>query len=379
LSKKIRLVTIISRMNVGGPAVLIDGLVKNLPSNEYEIYLITGACEDNEIDYLDIHKDMYSKINIVRINKMGRSILPHKDFGSLLQLVKIIRALNPDIIHTHTFKAGMLGRIAAKIARANAIVIHTFHGHLLYGYFHPAKTRIIILLEKFLARWSDVLVAVTSQIEQDLLRVGVGVGKRWEVIHPGVDQYSGKKINTQPFSLAWVGRFTSIKNPFLAVEIMAELELLRPGQYSLTMIGEGELWESVKEATRLRHLPISFPGWQSDVFPSLMQSEALLITSKNEGLPLVMLEAASVSKVTFSTNVGGVSEFLKDRLSGYFIESEPDLAAQTINREISQEARFRRVGAEAHASYNRGFSVSSFAKSHDRLYKSFLQRVRQND
>ena len=138
---------VIARMNVGGPAVLVADLMRNLDHRKFATLLVTGYCDENESDYLvEIAQDLAA----VRITGLGRSVSPLKDLGAFFLLINEIRKFKPDVIHTHTAKAGVLGRLAGLVARPQAKRIHTFHGHLLHGYFSWSKTRLVILLEKLL-------------------------------------------------------------------------------------------------------------------------------------------------------------------------------------------------------------------------------------
>ena len=142
MTNKTTVVHLVARMNVGGPAFLIDSLIKNLNNEKFRSILITGYCEMNEIDYLETHGKNYE---VYQVRDFGRSIGIKKDFKCLIELVRIIKKIGPDIVHTHTAKAGFLGRIAAFLAFSDIKIVHTYHGHLLHGYFSPMKTKLIIL------------------------------------------------------------------------------------------------------------------------------------------------------------------------------------------------------------------------------------------
>ena len=148
-SRPLRIVHVIARMNVGGPAILISALMDGLKNKDFESHLITGYCEENEVDYLQANK---LNLGETRIAGFGRSISIFSDLKSLLLIMKALRKAKPDIVHTHTAKAGVIGRITALIAVPRAKRIHTFHGHLLHGYFSPGKTKLVVLIEKLLAR-----------------------------------------------------------------------------------------------------------------------------------------------------------------------------------------------------------------------------------
>ncbi len=142
----IKVLQVIARMNVGGPAVIVADLMRGLDSSDFQQTLITGYCADNEADYLET---VATDVKATRIAGLGRSISPLADVKAFFALVALIKSEQPDVIHTHTAKAGVLGRIAAMMAGSKALRIHTFHGHLLHGYFSGWKTQLVITIEKF--------------------------------------------------------------------------------------------------------------------------------------------------------------------------------------------------------------------------------------
>ena len=144
-SRKIRLLRIIARVNIGGPAIQVTTLMNYIPENQVDQLLVTGTCEDGEADYFE-----FNGIDIERklIKGLGRSINVLSDFNALLQIRRIIKNFKPDIVHTHTFKAGTLGRLAALSFRKRPFLVHTFHGHLLHGYLNCFKLSILKTIEK---------------------------------------------------------------------------------------------------------------------------------------------------------------------------------------------------------------------------------------
>jgi glycosyltransferase involved in cell wall biosynthesis len=362
-------------MNVGGPAVLLAELVGGLPKAEFEHTLITGRCESNEVDYLDSHQ---LDSDVIYLNKVQRSLLPLSDIRSFFELVNLIRKLKPDVIHTHTSKAGALGRIAGKLAAPRAKIIHTFHGHLLYGYFSPFKTKLITSLEKLLAFITDELVAVTQQVKNDLLQAGIGHGNNWHVIRPGlaipahlskVESRNKLGIRVNTFSIAWVGRFTDIKDPLLAIRSLEKLLPEHLSKVQLTMAGDGELLQSCRDYVDKRNLPVEFVGWCNDISPLLYASDLLLISSKNEGMPVVIVEAALRGVPTLSTSVGGVGEFIKNGVSGYLAQNSDELGA-SLQRVITNEMQRMTIAKNAIVLSRAEFSRELFIAKHMELYRA---------
>ena len=183
MAQRIKVMQIIARMNVGGPAVIVAELMRGLDSSKFEQVLITGYCDETEADYLD---EVATDIKATRIAGLGRSVSPISDLKAFIGLVSTIRKFNPDVIHTHTAKAGVLGRLASIIAGRSATRIHTFHGHLLHGYFSGWKVKLVIAIEKFLAGKTDHLIAIGNEVKKDLLAVGVGKASQYSVFFPGL-------------------------------------------------------------------------------------------------------------------------------------------------------------------------------------------------
>ena len=174
---------IIARMNVGGPAVQVTGLVRGMSTSEFDHRLYTGFCAADEADYLETTaKD----VQAIRILGFGRRVNLTSDLRAFITLVKEIRDFKPQIIHTHTAKAGFSGRIASLISMQPSIRVHTFHGHLLNGYFGWFKRFLVILAEKFLATFTHQLLAVGDKVRQDLLAVGIGSPKKFDLMPPGL-------------------------------------------------------------------------------------------------------------------------------------------------------------------------------------------------
>lgn len=371
-----RVVSIISRMNVGGPAVLLSELVEKLPPSEFEHILITGRCLPNEIDFLATHP---FPGEIVFLESLRRTILPIGDLKSFFRLIALIRKLKPDLIHTHTSKAGFLGRIAARIGHPKTKVVHTFHGHLLYGYFNKSMRFQIIQFERFLSKLSNVLIGVTRQVRDELLGVGIGTTNKWRVIYPGISQYKTLDnsdfreklaIDDETLVVSWIGRFTDIKSPLLALESFKSACASSRQKLLLVMVGEGELFEQSKKYARDNSLNVRFMGWSSHVREILASTDLLVMSSKNEGMPIVILEAAASGCPTISTNVGGVSEFITDSKTGWLVAPTAlDLTAGILEATESLE-NLRAVGKNAKANFLQNFTLEKYVEDHLALYRS---------
>ena len=316
---------------------------------------------------------MQDAINEIQVSAMNRSLNPLKDLAAFISILRALYQLKPDIVHTHTSKAGLLGRIASKIAHPRAKVVHTFHGHLIYGYFARYKSIVFTIIEKVMSRFTDVAVAVTGETKKSLTSLGIGKNLSWRVIQIGVPiQNKPIKPLSEGFGLKilWVGRFTDIKDPFYALDAMKSISGKNDLQIELTMIGEGELFEKVKSSSV--NLPIKFTGWMLNPFENIKEFDLLLLTSKNEGLPLVMLEAANYGRATLSRNVGGVGEFIKDGQSGYMVSGDSYKMAEKLKEIAQNKNSLKDVGLAANKLLGAEFSVEIMADKYFSLYSGLI-------
>ena len=174
---------IITRLNTGGPAVFLDYLTQSMSDLNCENLIAYGYCESNESDYTESHK---FKAKLIKVNYLHRSLNPIDDIRTFFALRKIIKQNNPQVINTHTSKAGVLGRLAARSVNKNMPVVHTFHGHLIYGYFARYKSFVFTIIEKFMAKFTNSAVAVTGETKSSLTALGIGKKLNWQVIPIGI-------------------------------------------------------------------------------------------------------------------------------------------------------------------------------------------------
>ena len=359
---------IITRMNTGGPAVFLYHLTNAISKLDCESVIAYGYCENNESDYTDNHK---LNAQLIKIKSLHRSLNPVDDLRAFFQIRKVIKNVGPDLINTHTSKGGVLGRLAAKSVSGKIPVVHTFHGHLIYGYFARYKIYIFTLVERFLALFTDAAASITQETQDSLQGLGIGKKLKWQVIRLGIPvnhtTFLAPKNNNKT-NLLWVGRFTEIKDPSYAISVIQELEKLSPGKFDLTMVGGGELLE--ESTLKSKPLPITFTGWLDKPFESVGYFDLLLLTSKNEGMGLVMLEAANYSKATVARAVGGVSEFVTDNKNGFLVNGNADQMAIKINS-LSKEL-IDQAGKSCKLVLENEFTDKVMANNYLNLYKSLL-------
>jgi glycosyltransferase involved in cell wall biosynthesis len=250
-------------------------------------------------------------------------------------------------------------------------VVHTFHGHLIYGYFAKYKIFAFTLVERFLALFTDAAASITQETEDSLKKLKIGKKLKWQVIRLGIPvnqtTFLAPKSNSKT-NLLWVGRFADIKDPNYAILVMQELEKLSPGKFDLTMVGGGELLDQSKVTAK--SLPITFTGWLDKPFEAVGYFDLLLLTSKNEGMGLVMLEAANYSKATVTRSVGGVGEFVIDSKNGFLVSGNADQMAIKINS-LSNDV-IEQVGKNCKLVLENEFTDKVMASNYLKLYKSLL-------
>ena len=359
---------IITRMNTGGPAVFLDHLTNAMNDLGTQSTIAYGYCESNEADYTETHK---LNSELFKVKALHRSLNPFDDLKAFFALRRVIREINPDIVNTHTSKAGVLGRIAAKSISRNISVVHTYHGHLIYGYFAKYKTFVFTLIERFLALFTNAAVSITKETQTSLQKLKIGKKLKWNVIHLGipVNSTSFLPLNTGgKLKLLWVGRFTDIKDPAYAVKVIEELERLSPDKFELIMVGGGELFERIKKSAQ--NLPITFSGWLDKPFENSGYFDLLMLTSKNEGMGLVMLEAANYRKPTVAKSVGGVGEFIANGFNGLLINGGPAEMANRINSLKIED--ITKMGEASYQVLVEDFTDKVMANNYLNLYKSLV-------
>ena len=376
--RSVRVMHVIARMNVGGPAILVADLMRNADSSMFEQALVTGYCDENERDYLD---EVATDIEAVRIVGLGRSVSVTKDLLAFAGLIREIKRFNPDLIHTHTTKAGVLGRIAGLITKPSAQRVHTYHGHLLHGYFGSVKTHVVIVIEKFLGWISHGLISIGTNVMKDLLKVGIGSEGKFHVIFPGLKDLGViPKAQAQTelgldrgmLYLVFVGRLTQIKRPDRLVEIAAELKKDYPN-VRLLVVGAGELFDSTKNAAESQELPMTFYGWRHDIGRILCASDIAVLCSDNEGIPLVLIQAAQAGLPIVSTDVGSISDIVKHQEGGLLVGCSSVELVNGLKALIDDVDLRTRYGAAGRARAGELFSSMIMVKAHENLYQHLLK------
>ncbi len=344
-----RVVHVIARMNVGGPAELVVQLLRGLPDQA----LLSGDVDSGEADHLQLRAPGTPH---ERVPGLGRSVRPGDDVRALAFLVRELRRRRPDVVHTHTAKAGALGRVAAQMAGVPHLV-HTFHGHLLHGYFSPALTRAVVLTERALAARTDRIVAVGQRVRDDLLAARIGRADQYRVVPPGIEvapvdrDVARRALGVQGPAVSVVGRLIGIKRPD---RMLAVARLLPDITFLVT--GEGPLLEQTRAAAPPN---VRFLGWRADVTTVHAAADVALLTSDNEGMPVSLVEAALCGTPAVTTDVGSAREVVTGEVTG----RDPAELAAAVRRVLGQDLRER-----ARRSAQEQFGVQRMLDAHRALY-----------
>jgi glycosyltransferase involved in cell wall biosynthesis len=387
----IRVLRVIARLNVGGPALHVSYLSRELDRIGYETTLVAGRIGGSEGSMEYIADEL--GVEPLYVPELQREISPIADAIASRRLLKIIRDIRPDVLHTHTAKAGAVGRMAALMAgpARPRVVVHTFHGHVLRGYFSPAKTEAFRQLERWLARGSDALIAVSPEVRDDLVSLGVAPAGKIAVVRLGLD--FDARLATPPdarrrlrgelgvdgdaFVIAWLGRMTEIKRADDLLRAFARMREHRDDAV-LLMVGDGPLRGELE--TLARELGIAestrFTGFRGDVGSIYAAADVVALTSANEGTPVSVIEAQAAGLPVVSTDVGGVRDVVSDGESGFVVE-RGDVAgvSDRLERLALDPALRERMGVVGHGRATARYGVPRLVSDIDTLYRELLRQA----
>jgi glycosyltransferase involved in cell wall biosynthesis len=374
LGRPIKVLHVVTRMNTGGVAVLLDDLMSSFDPRFVEATLITGSCDETEEDYLSVRKQSY---RFIRVACLQKKFNPQNDIQSFLEIRRLIKSLQIEVIHTHTSKAGLIGRLAASTLKPRPVRVHTFHGHLLTGYFSSWKTKLVYSIEKILEMFTDSFVAMGSQVKNDLESIGLGKRAKFNVFFPGLPSrvFEPKSIARQGLGLTengtyilFVGRMTAIKRPDRLLDSIKEL-VKRKVDIQVLVAGDGELLAGLRDQVAEADLPIKFLGWRSDIPKLIAASDIAILTSDNEAVPLTLIEASMAGLPLVSTNVGSVSDVLINDLNGYLVDSEPAALADALQKLAIDPVLREIMGKAGRERATRYFSLEKMCADHTELYQ----------
>lgn len=379
----IRVVRIIARLNVGGPARQAILLTKRLDALGFESTLVTGRVGPDEGDMLP--EARRQGVEPVVIEGLGRAPSPLDDLRALGRLWRLLRRVRPRVVHTHTAKAGTLGRIAAVLAGV-PVRIHTFHGHVLHGYFGRVGSALVRATESALARITTRVVAVSEEVAGDLAvrhraipRAKIEVvplGLELDALY-GAERRRGElraELGIAPDAplLGFVGRLTAVKEPEVLIRAFARIAAAEP-RAILLVAGDGDRRSATEAAAARAGLGdrVRFLGWRDDLDRLWADLDLALLTSRNEGTPVALIEAAAAAVPAVATRVGGVPAVVLDGETGLLVPRGDDaaLAAAALSL-LRDPARRRAMGAAARARVRPRHGAAPLLRSLAALYRT---------
>ncbi len=384
----IRVLRVIARLNVGGPALHVAYLSSGLAERGYDTTLIAGDVAKGEESMAFVAEG--EGVEVVRLAGLSRSIAPLHDLAAALRLSAEIRRIRPHILHTHTAKAGAVGRLAAVLAGSARpqVVVHTYHGHVLRGYFGGFGTRVFRRIERTLASTSDALVAVSPQVRDDLVELGIAPARRFAVVRLGIDLEPRVGANVdrtelrrrlgigpERFVVAWFGRMTAVKRTDDLIDTLVALRG-RGVDACLLLVGDGADRERLERRAQVsgvaRH--VVFLGYQNDVASWYAVADAVVLTSVNEGTPVTMIEALAAGRPVVATDVGGTGDVVRDGIDGYLVAvGDTDAMAARLAEIAADPSVAGRLAAAGQKRVLSRYAVTRLVDDIDRLYRALLE------
>ncbi|HZB23443.1 MAG TPA: glycosyltransferase family 4 protein [Gaiellaceae bacterium] len=390
MPEPVRVLRVIARLNMGGPALHVAYLTAGLRERGYETTLVAGSLARGEDSMEFVTREL--GIDVAQLPALGRDIAPLRDVQATLRLARLIKRVRPHILHTHTAKAGAVGRLAALLAgdARPPIVVHTFHGHVLRGYFGPVRSRAFGLLERWLAELTTALVAVSPEVRDDLVRLGVAPREKFTVVRLGIElgeriaEHDGREetrrvlgIGAERFTVGWIGRMTGVKRTHDVL-----LAFKRLGEHGvdacLCLVGDGP--DRAQLEQRAHELGIMkrtlFLGYQEDVAPFYAAFDAMILPSGNEGTPVSAIESLAAGRPVVATRVGGVPDVVRDGEDGFLVEpgAVDDLAERLARLARDADLR-RRMGDAGRERVLPRYSVDRLVDDVDTLYRTLLAKT----
>lgn len=340
--KRIKILRIIARLNIGGPAIHTILLTDGLDRIGFDSMLVCGRPNKDEGDMGYLAEEKNAKFTL--IPELKRELNLFYDTKAFIKILEIIFSQRPNIIHTHTAKAGCLGRMAGILYNVftpkakRAKLIHTFHGHVLSGYFGTLKTKTFILIERFLALFSAKILTVSESVKNELVALGICPESKIEVIPLGFELEKFLEVppseRTQ-LNIGIVGRLVRIKNHRLFLDAASRMINENWGlQLKFMIIGDGELRQDLQLYSRQLNIEekIEFLGWQKDLAAIYSDLDIVALTSLNEGTPVSLIEAMASARVVVATDVGGVRDLLGKKAD--YDGIEPNAGFQLLERGV---------------------------------------------
>ncbi len=377
MAKK-KVLYIITRLTIGGVAAHLIQTAGYLEDRGYECLIMTGRIEEKDKEMIKFQTDY--AINPLYLKEMERSINPLKDLLAIYRLVRIIRQLKPDVVHTHTIKAGLIGRIAAWICRVPRIY-HTYHGLNFQGYFGWFFTQVSISIEKVLSTISTRLISLSPLLTNELLKhkvcrreqiVTIPLGFDFVQPYPGKSLRSKYNISNDKVIVACIGRLAKIKNHDMFIHI-AEKVIKTDPNIQFLIIGDGERRDELQEQINSKGLQQSviITGFFDDLNEYYSEIDISVLTSINEGTPVTVLEAFFFNVLVLSTKVGGVPDLITDHYNGFLFDvDDQNSFVRLILVFANDRDKYQDILTHANQFVREHFSLQKSSNQLQRLYEN---------
>ena len=360
-----KILIVIARMNVGGTATYLFNLIEGLKLEGHQVLLATGFVPKDEIE-----DPRVNSLPFIRIPNMSRDLNLREDFKAWREIKKVVKDFSPDVIHTHTFKAGLLVRLS----NLGKPVIHTFHGHHLYDPDYGwMKREILIFLEKYLARRTSRFITVGNRVKEELIEAGIGTASQYLSIAPGIlplskipaeSTLSSFNLDSGRIRILWLGRLTRVKRPERIIFLAKNFP-----NVDFLVAGAGDMSQELRDKAPIN---VHLMGTQN---PELVLSIAdiLISTSDSEGMPLSLIEAQMMGLPCLATNVGSVAEIIENEVTGLVVSNSEHAILQGLSRLISNQDMRSQMSESSKKRAQRLFSRNIMVSSHINLYREVME------
>ncbi len=399
-----KILRIHNRLIIGGPSHNVSLLTAYLYP-EFETKLLVGKKDPAEKDATYI-ADQLGLVPI-EISEMRRSILPFNDIISYYKVKRIIKKYKPDIVHTHASKAGAIGRMAAKSCNV-PLIVHTFHGHVFHSYFNPFLSSLVVRFERFLAKRTDAIIAISDTQRQEMIEVyKIAPAEKIFTVPLGfnldkfaIDQdtkgiifrnkYGFKKTE---LVIGIIGRLVPIKNHdmFLEVAAIIKADPDKNVNVRFAIIGDGESRRQIEEKAASLNLSCSYfitspksdtdvviTSWETEIDQALAGLDMVVLTSSNEGTPVSLIEAQSAYRPVVSTNVGGVEDIVIQGKTGFITEVGDTIGFAKYVQQLIDDAGLReQMGKSGYKNVITSYSKQRLISDMKKLYFKFLKKKKK--
>ncbi len=385
--RPIRVLRVIARLNVGGPALHVTYLARGLAARGYETTLVAGDVARGEASMSFVAEQ--AGVEVVTLPGLSRELSPIRDALAAFRLARLIRKLRPDVVHTHTAKAGAVGRAAALLAGTRRpVVVHTFHGHVLRGYFGTGGTLVFRAIETLLARATDRLIAVSPEVRDELVALHVAPREKFSVVRLGIELEPRVHFDGDPaevrrrhgvpegqFVVGWFGRMTAVKRTDDLLTMLAGVRE-RGVDALLLLVGDGDDRDRLEQRAHDLGLARSclFLGYQEDVAPWYAICDAVVLTSAREGTPVTIIAALAAGRPVVAPKGGGGPDVVDEGETGFLVRPHDTHAlAERLEILAGDPVRRRAMGELGRTRMLERYAVERLVDDVDALYRELLE------